>query len=130
MARVTVEDCVLRVPNRFELVSLAAQRARDISSGSPLTLDRDRDKNPVVALREIADHTIDLDHLTEEVIQGLQKHVERDAYDEAEVDVTSPATAATGEESAPEDDEFDVESLRRELEQQAVDFQGREESEE
>ena len=128
MARVTVEDCVLRVPNRFELVSLAAQRARDISSGSPLTLDRDRDKNPVVALREIADHTIDLDHLTEEVIQGLQKHVERDAYDEAEVDVTSPATAATGEESAPEDDEFDVESLRRELEQQAVDFQGREES--
>ena len=63
MARVTVEDCVVKVPNRFELVLLAAQRAREITSGAPLTLDRDDDKNPVVALREIADETIALDHL-------------------------------------------------------------------
>ena len=60
MARVTVEDCVLKVPNRFDLVMLAAQRARDISAGAPLTLDRDNDKNPVVALREIADETVEL----------------------------------------------------------------------
>ena len=63
MARVTVEDCVPKVPNRFELVLLAAQRAREITAGGPLTLDRDDDKNPVVALREIAEETISLDHL-------------------------------------------------------------------
>ena len=64
MARVTVEDCVLRVPNRFELVMLAAQRARDVSSGAELTVDRDRDKNPVVALREIAEKTVELEGLS------------------------------------------------------------------
>ena len=63
MARVTVEDCVVKVPNRFELVLVAAQRAREITSGAPLSVDRDDDKNPVVALREIADDTIELDHL-------------------------------------------------------------------
>lgn len=78
MARVTVEDCVLRIPNRFELVALAAQRARAISSGGPLTVDRDNDKNPVVALREIADGTIDLDQLRQGLVSGLQKHVEVD----------------------------------------------------
>src|SRR5262249_9638420 len=77
-ARVTVEDCVLKIPNRFELVMLASQRARDISSGAGLTIDRDNDKNPVVALREIADSTIDLDALSNSVIQGLRKHVETD----------------------------------------------------
>jgi DNA-directed RNA polymerase subunit omega len=75
MARVTVEDCVLKVPNRFELVLLAAQRAREITAGAPLTLDRDDDKNPVVALREIADETIALDHLRGSVVRGMQKHV-------------------------------------------------------
>ena len=78
MARVTVEDCVLKVPNRFELVMLAAQRARDISSGAGLTIDRDNDKNPAVALREIADTTIDMDALQNSVVQGLRKHVESD----------------------------------------------------
>ena len=63
MARVTVEDCVVKIPNRFELVLLAAQRAREITSGAPLSLDRDDDKNPVVALREIAEDTVALDHL-------------------------------------------------------------------
>jgi len=82
MARVTVEDCVLKVPNRFDLVMLAARRARDIHSGATLTVDRDNDKNPVVALREIADTTIDLQQINNALIQGLQKHVEVDEPEE------------------------------------------------
>ena len=73
MARVTVEDCVDKIPNRFDLVLLAAQRARQISGGAELTLDRDRDKNPVVALREIAEQNVRPDHLMEAALQGLQK---------------------------------------------------------
>jgi len=73
MARVTVEDCVDKVPNRFDLVLLAAQRAREISGGAELTIDRDRDKNPVVALREIADETVRPAHLKESVINSLQR---------------------------------------------------------
>ena len=73
MARVTVEDCVDKVPNRFDLVLLAAQRARQISSGAELTLDRDRDKNPVVALREIAEETVTPAELQEAVVGGLQR---------------------------------------------------------
>ncbi len=76
MARITVEDCVTRIPNRFELVMLAAQRARDVSAGAPLTVERDNDKNPVIALREIADGTVELDHLRYELIHGLRRHVE------------------------------------------------------
>ena len=82
MARVTVEDCVLRVPNRFELVLLASQRARDITAGAPISLDRDNDKNPVVALREIADEMVHLDLLKNAVITGMQKHVEIDEPEE------------------------------------------------
>jgi DNA-directed RNA polymerase subunit omega len=73
MARVTVEDCVDKIPNRFDLVLLAAQRARQISGGADLTLERDRDKNPVVALREIAEQTIRPKHLEEALVSGLQK---------------------------------------------------------
>jgi DNA-directed RNA polymerase subunit omega len=73
MARVTVEDCVDKVPNRFDLVLLAAQRARQISGGAELTIDRDRDKNPVVALREIAEETVLPTELNESVISNLQK---------------------------------------------------------
>jgi DNA-directed RNA polymerase subunit omega len=73
MARVTVEDCINRIPNRFDLVLAAAQRARNITSGNPLTIDRDNDKNPVVALREIAEDTIDPDFLRDSIINGLQK---------------------------------------------------------
>jgi DNA-directed RNA polymerase subunit omega len=88
MARVTVEDCVVKVPNRFELVLLAAQRARDIAAGAPISLDRDNDKNPVVALREIADETVALDHLQNAVITGMQKHVEIDEpEEEGEIDL-------------------------------------------
>jgi DNA-directed RNA polymerase subunit omega len=82
MARVTVEDCVQRIPNRFELVMMAAQRAREVSAGAQITIDRDNDKNPVVALREIADETISLPHLTDSLITGLQKHVENDEPEE------------------------------------------------
>jgi DNA-directed RNA polymerase subunit omega len=73
MARVTVEDCVDKIPNRFDLVLLAAQRARQISGGAELTIDRDRDKNPVVALREIAEETVLPDDLSEAVVQTLQR---------------------------------------------------------
>jgi DNA-directed RNA polymerase subunit omega len=82
MARVTVEDCVLKIPNRFELVLLAAQRARDVTGGAQITLERHNDKNPVVALREIADETIALDHLQNSLIKGMQKHVEIDEPEE------------------------------------------------
>jgi DNA-directed RNA polymerase subunit omega len=82
MARVTVEDCIIRIPNRFQLVMMAAQRARNISAGSQLTVDRDRDKNPVVALREIADSTIGLDELEDSLIQSQQKYAAREDQDE------------------------------------------------
>lgn len=82
MARVTVEDCVEKVPNRFELVLMAAQRARQISSGSPLQLDRDNDKNPVVALREIAEDKVMPDAMRETIIGSMQKHVEVDEPEE------------------------------------------------
>jgi DNA-directed RNA polymerase subunit omega len=75
MARVTVEDCIQLVPNRFELVTVAAQRAKELSAGAMLTVDRDRDKNPVVALREIAEQNISPDVLRETIIRGLQKNL-------------------------------------------------------
>ena len=94
MARVTVEDCIEKIPNRFDLVLAAAQRARDISTGNPLTIDRDNDKNHVVALREIAAETIDPDYLRDEIVRGLQKlsnpeliDDDQDEQDENEEDV-------------------------------------------
>ena len=97
MARVTVEDCVLKIPTRFDLVMLAAQRARDISSGAALTIERDNDKAPVVALREIADETINIEDLAESLIRGMQRQVEADEPEEdmPEFDVPSfnPAVA-------------------------------------
>ena len=107
MARVTVEDCVIKIPNRFELVLLAAQRAREITSGAPLTLDRDDDKNPVVALREIADETIGLLQLKDALVRGMQKHVEIDEPEEThelEVDPATFGVAAIGEDEADEAD--------------------------
>ena len=86
MARVTVEDCVLKVPNRFDLVMVAAQRSRDISAGSPLTVERDNDKDPVIALREIAEETVDIDELNDALIRGLQRHVEIDEPEEEQQD--------------------------------------------
>ena len=105
MARVTVEDCVIRVPNRFELVLLAAQRARDITAGAPISLDRDNDKNPVVALREIADETVSLDQLQNAVITGMQKHVEIDEpEEEGEIEVGNQQWPIDLAKVSPEDD--------------------------
>ena len=115
MARVTVEDCVLKVPNRFELVLLAGQRAREITAGAPLSVDRDDDKNPVVALREIAESTVALDHLQDGLVRAMQKHVEIDEPEEApELEpslfgVVDPAGAVIGE------DEVDGEAVEEEL---------------
>ena len=105
MARVTVEDCVRQVPNRFELVLVAAQRSRDISAGMTLTLDRDNDKNPVVALREIAEKTVDVASLHDAVIRGLQKHVELDEPEEDMLDLMS-SEERLGAPAADVGDEF------------------------
>jgi DNA-directed RNA polymerase subunit omega len=105
MARVTVEDCVDKVENRFELVLLASHRARMIASGAPLTIDRDNDKNPVVALREIADQTIAPEDLKEDLIHSLQKYVE---VDEPEPEPVPMIAAAPGEKAAPTAEDGDV----------------------
>jgi DNA-directed RNA polymerase subunit omega len=87
MARVTVEDCIVQIPNRFRLVLLASQRARSISAGASITVERDNDKNPVVALREIADLTISIDELEESVIKNLQLYVEADEPEDDNLDM-------------------------------------------
>jgi len=87
MARVTVEDCIVQIPNRFELVLLAAQRARNISRGESLTIDRDNDKNPVVALREIADQTVELPGLEADLIKTLQRVSEPEPAEEEVLDL-------------------------------------------
>jgi DNA-directed RNA polymerase subunit omega len=117
MARVTTEDCVVKVPNRFELVLLAAQRAREITSGAPLSVDRDDDKNPVVALREIADETIALDHLKDSLVRGMQKHVEIDEPEETPE--LEPTLFGMADPSGPviSEDEIDEEAVDDELEE-------------
>jgi DNA-directed RNA polymerase subunit omega len=102
MARVTVEDCVDKVENRFELVLLASHRARMIAGGAPLTIDRDNDKNPVIALREIADQTVAPEDLKEDLIHSLQKYVE---VDEPEPEVVPMIASASGEKSVPAPEE-------------------------
>ncbi|MBS7699264.1 MULTISPECIES: DNA-directed RNA polymerase subunit omega [unclassified Chelatococcus] len=96
MARVTVEDCIDKVENRFELVLLASHRARLISAGAPLTIDRDRDKNPVVALREIADSKLTPEDLKEDLIHSMQKYVEVDEPEANEVPLLAPSTGSGG----------------------------------
>src|ERR1700716_2514821 len=93
MARVTVEDCIDKVPNRFDLVQLASHRARMISSGTPITVERDNDKNPVVSLREIADTTVSPDDLKEELVHSLQKYVEVDEPEPAMVPLIGAASS-------------------------------------
>lgn len=97
MARVTVEDCIRKVQNRFDLVLLAAQRARQISAGAPLTIERDNDKNPVVALREIADGMVSLSELERHIIEGFQKHTMRDEPEEEYLDLLSEEQSFAGE---------------------------------
>jgi DNA-directed RNA polymerase subunit omega len=127
MARVTVEDCVDKIPNRFELVLLAAQRARNLSRGEELTIDRDDDKNPVVALREIADETVPLEKLEQDLIKSLSRAPEPEPADEEVLDliptdqnifglqdVTAEEEAvpppAEGEEMSPDDLEAAIEA--------------------
>jgi DNA-directed RNA polymerase subunit omega len=121
MARVTVEDCIDKLPNRFELVLLAAHRARSISQGAPITVDRDNDKNPVVALREIADSTIVTEDLREEYIHSMQKHVEVDEPEETEVPLIQQSgdmviVNDAGDEDQPEMERMTEEDLLRGLE--------------
>jgi DNA-directed RNA polymerase subunit omega len=104
MARVTVEDCVLKIPNRFELVMMAAQRARDVATGAALSIDRDNDKNPVVALREIADETIGLDELRNALIKGHQKVVEPDEPEDDIVELMAGEQAWAQQMTIGEDD--------------------------
>lgn len=127
MARVTVEDCVLKVPNRFELVLLAAQRARNISRGEQLTIDRDNDKNPVVALREIAEETVGLPELEGDLVKSLSRVPEPEPVDEEVIDLIpteqnifglqdvsaeeeAAAMAAEAEEMSPEDIQAAIEA--------------------
>ncbi|MGY9056375.1 MAG: DNA-directed RNA polymerase subunit omega [Alphaproteobacteria bacterium] len=124
MARVTVEDCVQLVPNRFELVLLAAQRARGISAGAELTVDRDRDKNPVVSLREIADETISLDVLRESVVQSNQRQFDQ-SNDFDDRDENGKPRHRSDDDDPPPTEELDLASLARELAAQAGEYQGR-----
>ena len=110
MARVTVEDCVDKVPNRFDLVLLAAHRAREIASGSPLTVGRDNDKNPVVALREIADETQGADDLRERMIEANQTQIEVDEPEEDQM-----ALMMSAEADRPAKDDMSEENLLRQL---------------
>ncbi|NBO20402.1 MAG: DNA-directed RNA polymerase subunit omega [Rhodobacteraceae bacterium] len=110
MARVTVEDCVDKVPNRFELVMLAAHRAREVAAGSPLTVDRDNDKNPVVALREIADETQSAESLRERMIESYQTQIEVDEPEDDQM-----ALLMSGEIDRPMQDDMSEEKLLRAL---------------
>ena len=110
MARVTVEDCIDKVENRFELVLLASHRARMVSSGSQITVDRDNDKNPVVALREIADQTISPGDLKEDLIHSLQKYVEVDEPEPQAV----PLIAGAGGNVEADDTEITADRMTEE----------------
>ena len=110
MARVTVEDCVDKVPNRFDLVMLAAHRAREIAAGSEITIDRDNDKNPVVSLREIADETQSAEDLRERLIESNQTQIE---VDEPEEDAMALLMGA--EADRPAEDDLSEEKLLRAL---------------
>ena len=114
MARVTVEDCIDKLPNRFELVLLAAHRARTISQGAPITVERDNDKNPVVALREIADETLVTEDLREEYIHSMQKHVEVDEPEATEVPLIQQSGDMSIVNDASDEDQPDMERMTEE----------------
>jgi DNA-directed RNA polymerase subunit omega len=114
MARVTVEDCVQKVPNRFELVLLASQRARNLSRGEELTVDRDNDKNPVVALREIAEETIELGRIEQDLIRSLSRAPEPEPADEEVLDLIPTDQNIFGLQDVSADEE--TATLEEELE--------------
>ena len=109
MARVTVEDCIEIVPSRFELVALASKRARDISAGAPPTVDRDNDKNAVIALREIAGKTVDAEELREAVIRGMQQHLP--SADDSDADLDSELQAELESVGGSSDDNISAEQI-------------------
>ena len=110
MARVTVEDCVTIIPNRFELVLLASQRARDISAGVPLTVEKDNDKNPVVALREVAEQTIDFEELRRHIVHGVNRHADLNFEDDNITTLTEDALSdLTGSAESIQEVEFEGE---------------------
>ena len=108
MARVTVEDCIDKVDNRFELVLLAGHRARQISQGAAITVDRDNDKNPVVALREIADETLSPGDLKEDLIHSLQRHVEVDEPEAEAPELIGQADQATAAASTDDGEDDNI----------------------
>lgn len=110
MARVTVEDCIDKIPNRYELLMVAAQRAKDIASGAPITVARDNDKNTVVALREIADETVSIEELQKSLVLGLQKYVEVEEPEEEELEIM-----AAEKELSDLDDQFAGLALENDL---------------
>ncbi len=116
MARVTVEDCVDKIPNRFEMVMLAAHRARELSAGMELTIERDNDKNPVCALREIAEETITAEALRESYIESNQTQIEVDEPEEDQMDQLMGGV----EEDKPEDDMSEENLLRALMEAQEM----------
>ena len=116
MARITVEDCIDKVPNRFDLVLLAAHRAREISLGAELTVDRDKDKNPVVALREIADETLTADQIRESAIESRQLQIEVDEPEEDQMATLMGSDVI--EEDSPEEDISEENLLRALMEAQ------------
>lgn len=125
MARVTVEDCVDKIPNRFDLVMMAAHRARELSAGASLTVERDKDKNPVVALREIADETIAAGTLREHAIEAHQRQIEVDEPEEDAMALlmgggssTRPQSTFEAAEDKPEDDMSEENLLRALMEAQ------------
>ena len=116
MARVTVEDCIEVIHNRFELVLLAARRARELSAGASMTVDKDNDKNPVVALREIAEETISLDSLRESIIRSMQRATFRDGSDsELESEFLDAISGSLGIDDLEDDDEEDMEILETQM---------------
>jgi DNA-directed RNA polymerase subunit omega len=104
MARVTVEDCIVKIPNRFELVVLAAQRANDIGAGAPLTIERNNDKNPVIALREIAGEHISFDELRRRLVDGFRQHIE---LDETEREMADMLSEEQGISFAADEEDFE-----------------------
>ena len=125
MARVTVEDCILKIPNRFELVLMAAHRARDLSAGAQTTLERENDKNPVIALREIAEEGVKVDELREAIISGMQRLVEIDEPEDEGVTILAAAeqewagvmgaTSTPSAEAAKDSPPLDLEAMEAEL---------------
>ncbi|MFZ1413373.1 MAG: DNA-directed RNA polymerase subunit omega [Defluviicoccus sp.] len=129
MARVTVEDCVVKVPNRFELVLLAAQRSRNLGAGAPLSLDRDNDKNPVVALREIAEGMVELGELESGLIRGLQKVVEIEEPEGEDAELTAIGLGGESAEAAERDEILaDVLQVADEDDLEAADAEGDDET--